>query len=109
MKDVETSYPMWEFIFLDCSIGIYFSSTLERVYFSLFLCGNLFSPVCSLGIYFSFALGRLCYLSDPLLHVFDKCNTSTAEAVIEEYVRYSCMHTSDMFVVILPATSSSSS
>jgi len=63
-------------------------------------------PRCSVGIYFSYALVRLCYLSDPLLHVSDKCNTSTAEAVIEDYVRYSCMHTSDISLVILLATSS---
>jgi len=64
-------------------------------------------PVCSLRIYFSSALVRLCCLPDPLLHVSDKCNTSTAEAVIEDYVRYSCMHISVMSLVILPATSSS--
>jgi hypothetical protein len=72
MKDVEKSYLVWEFIFPDCSIEIYFSSALERVYFSLFMCENLFFPDCSLGIYFSFALVRLCLLSDPLLHVSDK-------------------------------------
>jgi len=100
VKDTGTS-NVWEFIFPVCSIGIYFSSALERVYFSLFMCGNLFFPVCSLGIYFSSALVRLCYLSDPLLHVSDKCNTSTAEAVIGDYVRYSCMHISDIYLVIL--------
>ena len=46
-------------------------------------------------------------LSYPLLHVSDKCNTSTVEAVIEDYVRYSCMHTYAMSLVILPAASSS--
>jgi len=71
------------------------------------MCGSLFFPVCSIGIYFSSALVRLCYLSDPLPHVSDKCNTSTTEAVIEDYVRYSCMHTSATSLVILPATSSS--
>jgi len=46
-------------------------------------------------------------ISCPLLHVSDKCNISTAEAVIEDYVRYSCMLISAMSLVILPATSSS--
>jgi len=71
------------------------------------LYGNLCFPVCNLGIYFSSTLVRLCYLFDPLLHVSDKCNTSTADAVIEDYVRYSCMHTSTMSLVILTATPSS--
>jgi len=51
VKDVGTS-NVWKFIFPVCSIGIYFSSALERVYFSLFMCGNLFFPICSLGIFF---------------------------------------------------------
>jgi len=54
-------------------------------------------PFCSLGIYFSFALVRLCFLSDPLLHVSEKCNTSTAKVVIEDFTRYSCMHTFVLF------------
>jgi len=46
-------------------------------------------------------------ISYPLMHVSGNCNTSTAEAMIEDYVRYSCMHTSAMSLVILPATPSS--
>ena len=46
-------------------------------------------------------------ISYLMLHVSGKCNTSTTEVVIEDYVRYSCMHTSAMSLVILPATSSS--
>jgi len=54
-------------------------------------------PFCSIGIYFSSALVRLCFLSDMLLHVSKKCNTSTAEAVIEDFARYFCMHTFVLF------------
>jgi len=54
-------------------------------------------PFCSIGIYFSSALVRLCFLSDLLLHVSEKCNTTTAEAVIEDFARCSCMHTSIFF------------
>ena len=46
-------------------------------------------------------------ISYSLLHVSDKGNTSTAKVVLEDYVRYSCMHTSAMSLVILPAASSS--
>jgi len=62
IKDVETSYLVWEFIFSECSIGIYFSSTLCGEG-----CGNiqyvweLMFPICSIGIYFSSALGEGCW------------------------------------------------
>jgi len=39
--------------------------------------------------------------SDLLLHVSDKCNTSTTEAVTEDFARYSYMHTSGISLVIL--------
>jgi len=132
LKDVGTS-NVYGNSFPECSIGIYFFSALERILYSPFYCledlffflayvwqvflsdgakdvetsnlyENLFFPIYSIEIYFSSAIVRLCYWSYPLLHVSDKCNTSTAEAVIEDYVRYSCMHTSDMSLVILPAT-----
>jgi len=46
VKDVGTS-NVWEFIFPVCSIGIYFSSALEREFISLYLC---------VGIYFSLSV-----------------------------------------------------
>jgi hypothetical protein len=38
VKDVETSKPLWEFIFPKCSIGIYFSSALVRLCYYLIWC-----------------------------------------------------------------------
>jgi len=65
VKDVGTSKPVWDIIYPwyeDCSIGIYFSSALVRVYYSLFYFVEIyFFPVCSIIIYFSAALVRLCY------------------------------------------------
>jgi len=46
------------------------------------------------------------HISYLLLRVSEKCNTSTTEAVIEDFARYSCMHTSVFSLVILSATSS---
>jgi len=118
------------------SVGIYFSCAsmvgwwqysigMEIYFFSLPLCvagilvwccegcwnilscGNLFFPVCSLGIYFSSTLVRLCHFSDPLLHVSDICNTSLVEAITEDFMRYSLMHTFGFSLVILTCYSSS--
>ena len=61
MKDVETSYLVWEFIFPECSIGIYFSSTLcGEGCWNIQCVWELMFPICSIGIYFSSALVRLC-------------------------------------------------
>jgi len=61
MKDVATSKHMREFVFHVCSIWIYFSSPIVRVYFSLIILWKFSFPDCSIGIYFSSALVRLCY------------------------------------------------